>query len=1318
MPGISSTTLRVITRRFWGVVFTLIIAFAVAVQLGREAFPLLKEYSFEISQRLSDQLGVSISIGEVQAVWEGVRPRIDLINLVVESEDGENIFKISRARAEIDLFESVFKWRLYWQRILLEDMQAATYQDNNKVWQIKGLTTTATTDKNISIDDPLDIFLFGRRVEISNLKLDVTYRTGHVSRVLVPSVTIENEQDFHRIEAKLQIDENEQALKFLVEGRGDPRDGDKFEAKGYLELDKFPMEKVLAATGIEIWDEEKNQHWREGHYLDLKLWLSGSRKAGIQARGTIRADGLPLNIPKQYVLPNEVRSEIFVDWEYKKRWQIIFKDMLVSWPEFSLPLVDVKLYQNAGQAVGLQAQEIKLEDWLKYIPEVGLKDTRLGKTLGELNPSGELTSLDVKFLTQQQQKFSLSANLKGMHVDAFKGSPKIDSIDAFVEASSLEGRVKIEGLPEQGLELYFPKLYEEPFVIKKAKGQVAWKLNHFNRRVLVSSSVLSVRTEGEDVVGKFYLALPYKREYGEPWMTLSLAVKDTYAKKYRKFLPRVVPDNLESWLDRSIGDGKLSNVEFLYNGSTRKDGVLSKNIQFVADVSQGLLAFDEAWPPLEDVSAKIYLDDKNLDVEFSNASILGNHVAKAKTSLVKDAKGGGLGLLITGLIQSDAPAALQLLQNSPVRNAIGKTFDTWEVQGNVNAELELLIPLSADQAKQEQKVRVDFSKASLGITDLNLQLKNVTGTLYYQKDKGLFAKNLSGKLWNEVVTADISSPLNQVGKKETLIEFKGKVSIDDLAGWTQRPELQFAQGATDLTGSLLIPSDKQSDKKLSIKMRSMLKGVSLELPSPVGKNSETPTPFEVVIDVFQDKQHLNFSYNDWIKLNIVRGQSEINSAQILFGEEQREPEAGFFDIAGNIESFSLEEWNLAREKYFEFVAENKNQTQAMPLRFDLSVAHCLVGSLSIENISVAGLGTSGDWTMYLDSEFLKGTVIAYESDRPLFMGLEHIRFPAPEKVEPEKENEEDEKTFTIREINTSALARLKLDQAVPVNFSTKEISFGEENYGAWKFDLRPVEGGIRLENLVAEVRKMKVGSEKAPAEFIWMQKNAENFSSFVGQLSAGNIANVLLAWEQEKLMESKSAKVNVAASWPGAPDEVQLHTIEGLVSLNIQNGNFIRGAKAGENPLLRLIALFNFDTLARRLRLDFSDLAKQGFAFDSVNGEFSFGEGVINLSSPLIVESTSSKMQLTGIIDMVNEQIDSELTVTLPVASNLAVLTAMSAGLPAGVGVYLVSKLFKKQVDKVSSINYSVTGDWNSPKIKVRKVLKDSEPNKEFDNDE
>lgn len=78
---------------------------------------------------------------------------------------------------------------------------------------------------------------------------------------------------------------------------------------------------------------------------------------------------------------------------------------------------------------------------------------------------------------------------------------------------------------------------------------------------------------------------------------------------------------------------------------------------------------------------------------------------------------------------------------------------------------------------------------------------------------------------------------------------------------------------------------------------------------------------------------------------------------------------------------------------------------------------------------------------------------------------------------------------------------------------------------------------------------------------------------------------------------------------------------------------------------------------------------------------------------------------MTGNFDLLEEKIDGRLVATLPVAPNLPWVGALVGGLPAALGVYVTGKLVEEQVDRLSSISYSVTGPWDNIDIQVDRIF-------------
>jgi uncharacterized protein YhdP len=80
-------------------------------------------------------------------------------------------------------------------------------------------------------------------------------------------------------------------------------------------------------------------------------------------------------------------------------------------------------------------------------------------------------------------------------------------------------------------------------------------------------------------------------------------------------------------------------------------------------------------------------------------------------------------------------------------------------------------------------------------------------------------------------------------------------------------------------------------------------------------------------------------------------------------------------------------------------------------------------------------------------------------------------------------------------------------------------------------------------------------------------------------------------------------------------------------------------------------------------------------------------------------------MQMAGTIDLRRERLNTRLIAALPVAGNVTFYAALATGLPAAAGIYLVSKLFKKQVDQATSVSYTIKGSWDNPKMRFDRLF-------------
>lgn len=258
-----------------------------------------------------------------------------------------------------------------------------------------------------------------------------------------------------------------------------------------------------------------------------------------------------------------------------------------------------------------------------------------------------------------------------------------------------------------------------------------------------------------------------------------------------------------------------------------------------------------------------------------------------------------------------------------------------------------------------------------------------------------------------------------------------------------------------------------------------------------------------------------------------------------------------------------------------------------------------------------------------------------------------------------------------------------------------EFVIGDKHLGAWEFVLRNSGDGASISELKMTTTDARItdNSFESGANLNWQYNDGVHTSSFTGLFSAGDLASVLPGWGYDANVESESAAFISNFQWSGSPAAFDLDKIIGNVQLDIQNGRFV-DVDAGTS---RLFGAFSFDSLVRRLQLDFSDLYERGLAYDEITGRLDFNDGIVRSSGAFVIAGPSSRITIDGEIDLVNETIDADMLVNVPFGQNVSVLAGILGAWPIAVGSYIASRLFRNQMDEFTTVVYRLEGPWDNP---------------------
>ena len=139
----------------------------------------------------------------------------------------------------------------------------------------------------------------------------------------------------------------------------------------------------------------------------------------------------------------------------------------------------------------------------------------------------------------------------------------------------------------------------------------------------------------------------------------------------------------------------------------------------------------------------------------------------------------------------------------------------------------------------------------------------------------------------------------------------------------------------------------------------------------------------------------------------------------------------------------------------------------------------------------------------------------------------------------------------------------------------------------------------------------------------------------------------------------------------------------------------------GAGTALRLVGLFNFANWLKRLQLDFSDVVGQNLAYDRLDGTLDFDQSVLRLDEPLYIKMPSGRMSMAGDFDLGLETVDTACRD----ASCCHKFTLVGwSSWRSSRRVYATSRLVEKQVDRLSSISYEITGSWDDIDVAVDSI--------------
>ncbi len=258
-----------------------------------------------------------------------------------------------------------------------------------------------------------------------------------------------------------------------------------------------------------------------------------------------------------------------------------------------------------------------------------------------------------------------------------------------------------------------------------------------------------------------------------------------------------------------------------------------------------------------------------------------------------------------------------------------------------------------------------------------------------------------------------------------------------------------------------------------------------------------------------------------------------------------------------------------------------------------------------------------------------------------------------------------------------------------LNFKTKVLSWNDWEFSDVRLDTSWNSHGMLIDSISLHGPSLQIEG-KGSWLSSWQNAHESNFNFNVKSDDLGRTLTIL---DLTKNMKRGDYVGKVNWRWFDEPYRFSWKTVQGNSNFTMKEGE-IKAMDPGASG--RIVGLLNVFKLFDRLTLDFSDVSGEGFAFDSVEGNFKFQDGHA-FAENIEISAAAANMKLTGNIGTVDRDYDLHMQVR-PRSSAAAFTGGTLAGGPVlGAGLVLISKLFG--LEKSAYDEYEITGVWDDPQI-------------------
>ena len=1312
LPAVEYVRVRPVLRRVgrlfaWSVLLAYFSFVALVLALRYSILPNIEYYRPAIEQLSSRALGQAVSIGGIEASWQGLSPDLVLSDVRVSDAQGRPALAFSRIEAVLSWW-SVPSATLKLRLLRIEEPVLHLRRDAADHLFIAGipLSSGEAADGQVS-----DWVLAQRRIRINGATLVWEDEKRGAPPLILEDLNFALDNDGRRRRFGFTaLPPSELASRIDVRGEFLGRDldnleswsGSTFASLEYIDLAAwrkwvdYPLALPNGRGAVHSWFSFANGRLQEItadlalHKVDVQLssHLPPLALDFMRGRLATRFSDKGFEVRGQHIeLSGHERGQPSRGGAV----EIVPTDFTVNWQPAGDGVV-------SGSATASRLDFSALRALAAYLPI----DANTRQLLSAYAPEGQVSKLSLSWKgnADRLDAYGLKADFSGLGLRAQGYFPGFSGLAGRVDADQSGGQMSLDST-QSALDL--PSVFPEPNIgLDTLSARLKWTVTASGVLVELPRVDFSSADAAGSAQGSYR-----SQPDGPGVIDLTAELTRGDARAVWRYMPHAVGEGARHWLRDSLISGRASDAKLTLRGDLRDFPFLDKQKgEFLVTVKahDAVLDYAQGWPRIEGIDGDLRFEGNGMVVEARQGVMLGATLGATRAE-IPDFDLPISNLHIKGKASGPTAEFLRFIDLSPVAARIDHFTAGMRAAGRGDLDLALSIPLDEALLGQSTINGVfRFSNNELTVDSALPPIRQVNGSVRFS-GRDLQVPEVSGVLFG--------GPLRVRGGTQK----DGRVAITangtlNVANWRKQggPSwLDRLSGGAPYRGEVRV-----NGRHADVVIESTLNGLGVDLPAPFRKVATDSLPLR-----FERRNLIDTASNKGREGAVQREQMRVSVSGLVSGEILRRNtpsgfsvERGVFSVgtpAALPEQGVLLSWQAERldlDAWLAVMAEQAGALQGGESSspqvdaLTVKVGELVLRGQTLHEVTLnaaykdASRSTRGArWGFAIDSREATGE-LAWEGRDAGTLTARLKRLA----IDPASfENGSRRSAVASRE---SGVKAAQVKELPALDIVAEDFTVGIRRFGRVELLARNTAGVWRVERL----RTASPGGTFA-ATGEWRTSGGRPQTRLDFVFDSPDVGRSLEQFGYPGTLRGGGGKLTGKLNWAGSPVDLDYPSLSGDLQLEVGKGQFLKLDPGAAGKLLGLVSL---QGLPRRISLDFKDVFSEGFAFDSIVGKMDVQQGVMR-TERLQIDGPSARVVMRGEVDLQRETQRLNVNVQ-PELGGTAALGVAVINPVAGVATWVAHKVLQNPLNHIFGFDYLVTGTWDDPKVEKLSVSEPAPP--------